>query len=246
MRSSPLLISAFLLAPSLQAQSPPVPLPADAVLPAQIVRPPRSLVTLTPNSQSELAWEFPAEIDAKDIGQCGDGKMIFLVSPSAKGSYVIRVASVENGKPRLTKCTLVVDDLPGPPDPPKPPTPVPPEPPKPPVPTDPLEQELQALYKSDTSATKKDTLAKLSALYKVSVNYTLDPSFATVGDLATAIREASGSLVGVGLQGVRKRVGEELGKTLGTDPTKPFTPELRDAAGKLFTRLNQICEALLK
>jgi hypothetical protein len=227
--------------------SPAPPMPdAAGILPAQVVVAPRSLVTLSPSSTSKLVWEFPPEIIAKDVGVCPDGKMVFLVSPAAKGTYVIRVASVENGEPKLTKCVLVVDDQPNPPDPPKPPPPIPPEPPKPPVPTDPLEAELLAIYKTDTAANKRETLAKLSALYKVSVGYTLDPSFTTVGDLANAVREASNQLVGVGLQGVRKRVGEELSKTLGTEPAKPFTPDLRDAAGKLFTRLNAICENLPK
>lgn len=139
---------------------------------------------------------------------------------------------------QFSECVLIVEGAA--PLPPIPPAPVPPLPPVP----DQLETDIRSLFAADTAPDRVATIGKLASLYKVAANSCQDLQIDTAGRLAQVIRDASTTLVGSGLIPLRRRVGEELGRVLPTDPDAKLTPELRDRAAKLFLRLNQICEGI--
>lgn len=225
--------------PATQAAEPP--------LPAQVRVSPGRMFTLVAKSEGEVVWDFPPEF--VDVGRCGDGRTVFVVAPASPGEWVVRLASVADGKPRLTRCVVTADNSPNPspnPNPPNPqPTPPPPQP-TPVPPADPLAAELQAIYLAEVAPNKREVAKSLASLYRQASAYADDQDLATVGQYGTVVREAGNTLVGGGLTAYRRRVGAEIAKVLGTDPDAPFRSEQREAAKRLFLRLGQITEQLAK
>lgn len=113
---------------------PPAPKPIDpkpaekGVLPANATGKVGVPFDLKADTAGEIDWDVPGEFYARPIPS---EKTIFLV-PKEPGTFVVRLAVCEGGKPRIHRCVVFVEGLvPHPPGP----TPVPPGPGPKPVPT---------------------------------------------------------------------------------------------------------------
>lgn len=115
-----------------------------------------------------------------------------------------------------------------------------PKPPDPPAPADPLSQTLRNAYALDTGANKAEQVKILAELYKQAAALADSHDVLTTADLKARIDGAAAALGldGSGVIGVRRAIAAELLRVLGpTDPPKPLTNELRQAAAQLFNRI---------
>lgn len=117
------------------------PKPVVPVDPPKLVDPKVEKVVLPPNAlgrvgqiteikaetAGEIDWEIPGQIQARLF----PAEKLAILVPQSGGTFVIRLLVCENGKPKIHRCTLLVEGAPAPtpdPDPgpdPKPPVPVP-------------------------------------------------------------------------------------------------------------------------
>lgn len=202
-------------------------------LPKELRTAPGRLLTVVATTEGKkVLWRVPEQIEYR---LCPSGKELTGVCLTP-GRYTLTAITAIGDEPIVADCVLIVDSS-GPVPPPNP------GPSPPPIP-DQLQIDIQRLYTEDQSATKSETSAKLASLYRLAATTVAKPEIETAGQLAQVIRDASTTLVGAGLLSVRRRVAEELGRVLPTDPDAKLTPEVRDRASKLFNRLSTICEGL--
>lgn len=211
---SPLL--PFLLA-ALPAAPPTVTLPAE--VPA---RPGRIAAIRAETDGQAVRWVL-ASTDADLVPLPADGKTALFCSPAA-GRYVVFAWTAAGDVPsEAARCVVVVGDAPAPP-------PLPP--------TDPLTSDLRRLLAADPTPDKATHVAQLAAVYREAVKYAAHADVATAGDLAARIRTAASSLLPAdALTTVRKRLAEEIAKTLPDDGEKPLDADTRKRAAALFARI---------
>jgi hypothetical protein len=107
--------------------------------------------------------------------------------------------------------------------------------PTPTPPADPLTAKLQAAYRADPAATKADDLLTLAELMKAAGSLADDSALTTVGQLASKVAAAAGTLAKDRLAGVRAILKIELAAAFPED--KPLTADVRAAAKATFSRL---------
>jgi hypothetical protein len=208
------------------AQAPAIKIPAEmTVAPGRLAR-------LTADTAGGHVRWLVASDDA-DLVPMGDGKQALFCTPKP-GRYAVYAWTAAGDVPsEAAKCVITVKD------------PNPPTPPVPPIPPDAFSADLQALFKADVTPEKAKHAAQLAALYREAVNYADRPEVTTAGDLAARIRTAAATLVPTdALTGLRKRIGEEIARTLPVDGDKPLDAVTRSSAAKLFARIAAALEGL--
>lgn len=93
--------------------NPPVDPPPDpkAVLPANATGKTGQPFELKANTAGEIDWEVPGEFYARHI----PAEKTVLLVPKVGGTYVVRLAVCEGGKPRIHRCVVFVEGLVPPP-----------------------------------------------------------------------------------------------------------------------------------
>lgn len=97
-----------------------------AVLPANATGKAGRILELRAQTAGEVDWEVPGEFDVRFVA----AEKLAILVPQQPGTYVVRLAVCENGKPKIHRCIVFVEGLvpPGPSPSPEPgpgPKPVP-------------------------------------------------------------------------------------------------------------------------
>lgn len=180
----------------------------------------------------EVVW-FLENSDA-DLVVVNGGKRAIFCS-TTEGVYTVLVVVAKGDTPKIAKIEIVVGNGPNP----KPP--VPPDPPVPPTPNDPLYSVLEAAYKADTGADKKDKKETLAKIYKSGIDTVNDKSVDTVLKLYTVLAKAGNSLLGdSSLLGVRREIAKELDKVLPIDTSTKLDDNNREQFRLQFKRISDI------
>ncbi|CAN5512508.1 hypothetical protein BH11PLA2_BH11PLA2_09080 [soil metagenome] len=212
-------ISAFILFfPTLVHAQPAVKLPAEVtVAPGRIAKIPAETAGKT------VKWLCIS--DDADLVPMPEGKLALFSSPKP-GRYAVYAWTATGDVPsEAVKCVVIVGD--------------------PSPPADPLLIELRKQFQNDTTPDKAKHIAQLAALYREAVTFADRADVTTAGDLAGRIRQAASTLLPVdALTTLRKRLAEEIAKTLPLDSDKPLDAATRAAAAALFDRIATALEGL--
>lgn len=158
------------------------------------------------------------------------------------GTYSLRCYGAKDGKAsNLAVCVIKVESSPMPPGP-VPPGPEPPLPP--PTPEDSLVRAIRGAWDLDLNPDKKRHLGVLIEVWSQGVTLCADEKILTAGQLLGILREATASLSGTNLKGVRTVIGEELRKSMPLSPDTVLTPELRKQSATLFDRIAKALKKL--
>ncbi len=112
--------------------------------------------------------------------------------------------------------------------------------PTPPAPVDSLAADLKAAFAADPSPQKATFARQLAAGYRAAASAA--GSVRTLAELYAVLKQQLAGLPADALVSVRKRLADELNRTLTADADGPLDPTTRAAAGKLFARLATILE----
>lgn len=220
-----------LLTPAfLPAADPAVKLPAEVkALPGRVAT---LKAELTDGKQ--VRWAVTSE--AADLIPFPGTTQAIFVSPTA-GRYLVLCWTAAGDVPsEAARCWVVVGDVPPGPTPPGPTPPNPP--PAPPVPN-PLAERLKAAYAADPgeAAAKGANKSLLAEVYRQAPALLADARYTTAGEVLDKLREASASLTGGSLVGLRTAVGKEIAAAFPGGRAEPLTDANRKAAGELFAKL---------
>lgn len=210
----------------------PVELPAEppppaVMLPAEVNAAPGRIVQLKAETTGRsVRWALAS--DDADLIPFPGGK-VALFSAAKPGRYLVFAWTAAGDEPsEAARCVVVVGSPPGPGPP-----------------TDPFAAELQRLFASDPTPDKAAHRAQLAALYREAVAFAKRPDVRTAGELAARIRSAAAALLPAdALTNIRKRIAEEIAKTLPVDGDRPLDPATRSAAGHLFDRIATALESI--
>lgn len=197
--------------------------PPTVSLPAEVPAKPGRIAAIKADTDGQVVRWVLAAGDADLVPLPADGKTALFCAPAA-GRYVVFAWTAAGDTPsEAARCVVVVGD-----------TPIPPPPP----PTDPFTADIRRLLAADPTPDKAAHAAQLAAVYREAVKYAAHADVATAGDLAARIRAAANSLLPAdALVAVRKRVAEEITKTLPDDGEKPLDADTRKKAAALFGRI---------
>jgi len=205
-------------------------------LPERIeAKPGRLLVLEAVTTGKMLRWVSLS--DGADVVPYLEHKALF-VAPT-EGEYRVLVYTALGDVPSPPAICVVVVGKPRPPGPPKP-VPTPPQPSD-----DPLIRTLRPLYDADRNPAKAEQIIALIALYREAVRFAEIAELRTTAELAARLKTAAGVLLPPdALPTLRRAIGDEIGKGLGTDAEKPLTPEVRRQAAELFGRIATVLEEI--
>ena len=115
----------------------------------------------------------------------------------------------------------------------------------PPVPIDTLAEALGGIYGGSQERDKAATLARLITLYRAAPATIRSPMITTTEQLYAAMVAArkTAGIADAALSPVRERIGVEWTAAMGADD-RSLTPELRDAAITLATRIVSALETI--
>ena len=160
----------------------------------------------------------PRDVSARFVGGTGDDEdrsfpEPFLYYVRASHAGCVEVEVIPFGLTKASEIVVVRFDVLGGCGSPQPPGPV-----TPPTPADPFAAAVLSAYAADPAADKAANAARLASVYRAAGKTTAqDPGVKTYGDLFADMESASRAM-GVPptpyLAGVRKAVGDRLGKTL--------------------------------
>jgi hypothetical protein len=192
-------------------------------LPAEVAAQPGRIVTLKASTEGKLVRWALASDDA-DLIPFPDGKTALFSSPKP-GRYLVLAWTAAGDVPsEAARCVVVVATAP---------------------PTDAFVADLQKLFADDKTSDKLAHLAQLAALYREAVAFADNADVRTAAELAARIRAAAGSLVPAdALVPLRKRLAEEIGKSLPLDGEQTLDPTTRKKAAELFDRIAAALEAV--
>jgi hypothetical protein len=194
--------------------------PPTVTLPAEVLARPGRIAALKAETDGQAVRWVLAAGDADLVPLPADGKTALFCAPTA-GRYVVFAWTAAGDVPsEAARCVVVVGD-----------TPIPP-------PTDPFTADVRRLLAADPTPDKAAHVAQLAAVYREAVKYAAHADVATAGDLAARIRAAANSLLPTdALTAVRKRIAEEIAKTLPDDGEMPLDGDTRKKAAALFGRI---------
>jgi hypothetical protein len=110
---------------------------------------------------------------------------------------------------------------------------------------DALSRDLRVLYRQDQDAQKAAHATALAELYRWGRGALADPRYATAGDLRKALGAQSTKLLPADvLVPVRMRVRDELRGVLPSKAGAKLDADVRQKAGRLFTRLAGVMDSL--
>lgn len=184
------------------------------------------LVKVVADTEKVPLWRVDGPVSDLEA----EGKVLRFVA-AGPGTVTVRCYTVAGETVAEGVLAVVIDAPPEPAPPPRP------------DPTDPLAKDLVALYAADASPTKTADAKQLAALYREAVKFAASTDVGTIGELATRVRTAGGTLVpATSLVPLRKRIAEELGRSFAIDG--PLTSESRLAAAAVFGRIAAALETL--
>lgn len=206
----------------------PGPVVPDLTLEKEYKIPPGKISPIVAKTKGTACVRFKVLDSGLDL-QRRDRTSAWAVAVKS-GRYRFTAWTAVDGEPTLpVDSVVIVGDDPGPgpgPDP------IPPEP------TDALHKAIVAAWKAEADAGKAHNAGLLGSLYRqAALNTVPDAKLTTLFGLFAVMKQASAGLVPVdALPKVRRVIGDELNKTLGTTD-KPLDAALRKLAGEQFERI---------
>ena len=194
--------------------------PPTISLPAEVSAKPGRIAAVRADTDGNVVRWVLASADADLVPLPTDGKTALFCSPTP-GRYVVFAWTAAGDVPsEAARCVVVVGDAPSPP------------------PADAFTADIRKLLAADATPDKAAHVAQLAAVYREAGKYAAQADVATAGDLAARIRAAVSSLLPAdALTAVRKRLAEEIAKTLPDDGEKPLDADTRKSAAALFARI---------
>lgn len=199
------------------------PAPPPIRLPAEVTAKPGRLVRLDADTPGTVVRWFA--IGDVDLLPLPGTKSAVAVSPVAGRFLVLAWTAAGDVPSEAARCLLVVGD------------------PAPPQPTDPFATDLKAAFAADPAPQKAAHARQLAAAYRQAV--AAAGSARTPAELLALLRQSVAAAVPAdALPGVRRRIADEVNRTLTADADSPLDAQTRAAAGRLFARVATLLEEL--
>lgn len=198
------------------------PAPPPIRLPAELSGKPGRLVRLEADTPGVVVrWLVVGDADLVPLPGT---KSCVICGPAAGRLLVFAWTAAGDVPSEAARCVLTLGE------------------PTPPAPVDVLAADLKAAFAADPSPQKAAVVRQLAAGYRAAA--VASGSVRTLAELYAVLKQQLAGLPADALVPVRKRLADELNKTLTADADSPLDAPTRAAAGKLLARLAGILEEL--
>ncbi len=196
--------------------------PSGVLLPAEVNAAPGRLVQLKAETNGTLVkWALTS--DDADLVPFPDGKLAVFAA-AKPGRYLVLAWTASGNEPSdAARCVVVVGDA---------------------KPVDAFATEMQKLFDADVSPDKAQCVRQLAEVYRSAKGFAEKPEVRTVGQLAERLKATASALPPDVLIPMRKRIAEEIARTLAADVAKVLDAKERRTAVQLFGHIATTLEGL--